>query len=449
MQPSLKRSLVQGGLWVVIGKTSTAGSSLIVRALLARVLAPEEYGVFFKAYSLVLVGSMLAQLGLHQSVVRLIAELTGAGEESRVRGIVGLVYRWAFFGMLAVVALLQFGPGSWLARGLWNSDLLAASMGAVSAWLALKSFEVITSETFRGFKDLRFAAIFGGAITALLNVVVLLVLWLVLGTTDLGVVLWIIVGSTAISVLSGLVVLLVKLRPLPRGETVPGGDVFQLSWPLWLNGLVTYGMVQADIWILGATIGNAELAIYGVAASAVALVSQSLILVNLVVPPYIADLYARGERRRLERILRTTATLAGVPAFVILCAFIFFGGPILALLYTEPYRAGATILAVLSVGKMVNVLTGSCGVTMTMTGHQTVLLRITAVSTTLTLGAALLAVGRYGALGVAAAVSLGTVVQNLAMWLLTRRVTGMWTHMALPTRAELGELLGLLRSRKG
>jgi len=442
MQPSLKRNLVTGGLWVVIGKGATAASSFAVQVLLARLLTPEEYGVFFKAYSLVLVGSMLSQLGLHQAVVRLVAELMGSDRTTHVRAVVGVVYRWALFGVVAVVALLQFGPGSWLARGLWNSDLLAASLGAVSAWLALKSFEVITSETFRGFKDLRFAATFGGAVTALLNVTVLFVLWIVVGETDLGVVLWTVVAATTVSLLLGLVALLSRVRSLPRGDGLPARDVFQLSWPLWLNGLVTYGMVQSDIWILGANIRDADLAVYGVAARAVALVSQSLILVNLVVPPYIADLYARGERQRLERVLRATATVAGIPAFVVLLAFIFFGGPILGVLFTEPYRAGATILALLSVGKMVNVLTGSCGVTMTMTGHQTVLLRITVVSTTLTLVGALMAVGPYGAVGVAAAVSLGTIVQNLAMWIVTRRVTGMWTHMALPRLAAIRELFG-------
>ncbi|NIR58784.1 MAG: flippase, partial [Gammaproteobacteria bacterium] len=59
------------------------------------------------------------------------------------------------------------------------------------------------------------------------------------------------------------------------------------------------------------------------------------------VPPYIAELYARGEKRRLERILRQTAALAGIPAIVVLVAFIFFGGPILGTFYPDSYAAGA------------------------------------------------------------------------------------------------------------
>jgi O-antigen/teichoic acid export membrane protein len=441
MQPSLKRHLVTGGAWVVVGKTVTAGSGLIVRALLSRLLTPEEFGVFAKAFSLVLVASMLSQLGLHQAVVRFVAEWMGAGRVARARAVVGLVYRYALLGVVGAMALLLLGPGAWLARDLWHSELLAGSMGAVSAWFAFKSFEVITSETFRGFKDLRWAATFGGAISGLLNVAVLLVLWKASVDTGLGLALRVIAASTALSLLIGLIVLRRKLRPLATGESVPPAEVFSIAVPLWINGLVTYLLLQSDIWILGAFIPDDELAIYAAAAYVVALVSQSLILVNLVVPPFIADLYARGERGRLERILRTTATLAGLPAFAVLLAFIVFGKPILGWVYTEHYRAGAIVLALLSVGKMVNVLTGSCGVALAMTGHQKILMRITLVTAVLTIGGNLLVVKDYGTVGVAAVVCGGTIVQNLAMWIATRRVAGLWTHMARPSTAAVRELI--------
>jgi len=314
-------------------------------------------------------------------------------------------------------------------------------MGAVSAWLGFKSFEVLTSETFRGFKDIRRAAIFGGAISGLLNLAVLLVLWAASVETGLTLVLRLFALATAVSLLAGLLALRRKLRPLERGGTVTADEVVPIALPLWINSLVTMVHMRSDIWILGAFIPDDQLATYFGAASAVALVSQSLILVNLVVPPYIADLFARGEHERLERILRATATLAGLPAFVVLLAFVFFGEPILSWIYGEPYGAGATVLALLSVGKMVNVLTGSCGVTMAMTGHQKILMRITLITAALTIGGNLLVVQRHGALGVAAVVCAGTIFQNLAMWIATRRVTGMWTHMALPRIAAVRELL--------
>jgi hypothetical protein len=87
---------------------------------------------------------------------------------------------------------------------------------------------------------------------------------------------------------------------------------------------------------------------------------------------------------------------------------------------------------------------------MAMTGHQTVLLRITLVTTVLTIAGSLLVVRPLGPVGVATVVCAGTIAQNLAMWIATRRVTGLWTHMALPRAGAVRELVqraGPSRSR--
>jgi O-antigen/teichoic acid export membrane protein len=441
MQPSLRRLLITGGVWVLLGKTATAASSLVVYALLARLLTEEAFGAFSKAFTLVMFAALLSQLGLQQAVVRMVAEAMGTARAERARAVVVLVYRYVFLGVAGVIALLLLGPGEWLVGGVWHSGLLASSLGAISAWLGFKSFEVTTSETFRGFKDLRFAALFGGALSGLLNAGVLLVLWRTRGEADLALVIRVVAATTAVSVACGLLALRLKLGRLPLGGTVRSSEVHAIAQPLWINGMVVQLQAQSDIWVLGAVIADDRLAIYAAAARVVAMVSQSLILVNLVVPPFIADLYARGERERLERILRTTATMAGIPAFAVLAAFILFGGPILGAVYTEYYTAGATVLALLSVGKLVNVLTGSCGVTMAMTGHQKELLRITVVTTLITVVGNLLVARPWGLTGVAVVVCVGTVIQNVAMWIATRRVTGMWTHMALPSVAMINELL--------
>jgi O-antigen/teichoic acid export membrane protein len=260
-------------------------------------------------------------------------------------------------------------------------------------------------------------------------------------------VIWIAAGAGLISLLLALRILRGKLLRLERGGALRGDELWPIAVPLWINGVLTQLLTQADIWILTAVVGNEQIAIYGAAAFMVAFVSQPLILVNLVVPPYIADLYARGEPRRLERILRQTATLAGLPALVLLLAFVFFGEPILGLVYPDYIRAGAPVLAFLSVGKLVNVLTGSCGVTMMMTGHQRVLLAITFATGVLTVVGCLVLVGPYGMIGVAGAVSGGTILKNIAMWLETKRRTGMWTHVGIPKPEEVRSLLHGIRTR--
>ena len=262
------------------------------------------------------------------------------------------------------------------------------------------------------------------------------------GHTTLGVVLRVIVVSAALSLGAGLLVLYrvhaSKLAP-DRGS-LSTAELFDTAAPLWAIVMVNNLLAHADRWILGAYLTKADVGIYGAAARLVLLVSQPLILINLLVPPYIAELYAKGEKRRLERILRQTAALAGIPAILVLFAFIFFGGPILGTFYPDAYSAGATILAILSIAKVTNVLTGSSGITMAMTGHQHILMRIAVVVSGLSIVVCFFVVRPWGSLGVAIVVSAGSSLVFVLQWLATKKYTGMWTHPSIPSIDQIKKL---------
>lgn len=424
------------------GKVVTAGSRLAATAMLARLLSQEALGAFGLAFSFATSGAMVAQLGLQQAVVRLVAEAMGSERQGRARTAIRLVFRYCTLGNVLVAGLLLLGGGAFLALRVWESPLLAASMLAIVVWIVVWSYQVLVSETFRGLQDLRSATLFGGVITWALAVLLLGALWVVRGAASFEQIILVIIGSTLVSLAFGGIALQRRVRSLPAGESLAPGELGSLAFPLWINVLTASALTQSDLWILGAFIPKEEVAVYFSATQLVALVSMSLMLVNLVVPPFIADLYARGERRRLERILRNTATLAGIPALAVLLAFVFFGGPILGLIYGPAFRAGATVLALLSLGKLVNVFTGSCGVTMSMTGHHKALMTITVLTSAVTVGGCLLVVDSRGMLGVAGVVCAGTILQNLAMWLETHRRTGMWTHLSLPRWREVRSLFG-------
>ena len=439
---SLKRRMLGGGAWVLFGKTVTVLCTLINEALLTRMLGQDGYGLYVIAFSLVSVAAVTAQLGLHQTACRFIAESIGLSRPGRAHETLRLVYRWGVVGAVVVFVLMISGPGALLVRRLWDAPELAASIGALAVWSVLISFQVITSESFRGFKDLRFAALFGGAVTGVLNTTLLLVIYFGWGHTTLGVVLRVIVVSAALSLGAGLLVLYrvhaSKLAP-DRGS-LSTAELFDTAAPLWAIVMVNNLLAHADRWILGAYLTKADVGIYGAAARLVLLVSQPLILINLLVPPYIAELYAKGEKRRLERILRQTAALAGIPAILVLFAFIFFGGPILGTFYPDAYSAGATILAILSIAKVTNVLTGSSGITMAMTGHQHILMRIAVVVSGLSIVVCFFVVRPWGSLGVAIVVSAGSSLVFVLQWLATKKYTGMWTHPSIPSIDQIKKL---------
>jgi len=438
---SLKRHLLTGGSWVLLGKGVTATSNVLISSLLARLLSADGFGAFGLAFSLATGGALLSQLGLQQAGVRLIAESMGRDQPGRARASVLFAYRHVVVGILVVGAVLLLGGGEWLALDLWDSPALAGALGAVVLWLAMTSLQVLTSETFRGFKDLLLASLFGGVISGVLTLAALAALAAWKGQASLAQVVWVSAVAAAVSLMFGLPIVRRRISVLPHGESIARRDVFSISLPLWVSSVSAFALPQAALWILGTFLPKEDVGLYFAALRLVNLVSMPLVLVNLIVPPFIAELYARGEKARLQRVVRATATMAGVPAFVVLTTFLFFGGPIMALVFGEPYAAGSPILALLSVGFLVNVWTGSCGVTLSMTGHQTVLMRITVVSGILSVGACLLVVNRFGTIGVASVVGATAVFHNLSMWIAARYYTGIWTHATIPSREDIRSVL--------
>jgi O-antigen/teichoic acid export membrane protein len=154
-----------------------------------------------------------------------------------------------------------------------------------------------------------------------------------------------------------------------------------------------------------------------------------------VIPPIIAELHAQGKMRQLERALRAGATLAGIPSFAILLVFLLFGPWVLETVWSKPvYRDAASVLVVLSVGRLVAVWAGSAGVTLMMTGHQRAMMVTTLFSAGLSVGAGIVGASAAGAIGVAMATATAQIVQNVLQLAIVRRRLGVWTMIHLSPR---------------
>lgn len=415
---------------------------LASNAMLARLLSPQELGAYFLAFSVVSLGSQLGSLGLGKPVVRFTAENLGLGRSHDVRRTVVLVYGLAVLGAIGV-GLAYLLLGRFLEVSLFRAPALAAVTGLVAGWVAVMSLQRVLAEAFRGFHDIRLAVFFEGGLGLMTGVIFAICLGILLlsaGRSSLDVVLLLAGVSAAASVLAATWLLRGKVEALPvgDGESCLGlAEVWGVAWPSLITSFTLFAVTQADLWIMGAFRPPDEVAVYGAAAKTVVLVAMPLMVVNAVVPPLIAQMYAQGLKSELERALRTLATAVGVPSLAVLLVFVFAGGQILALVFGDYYAAGATVLALLSVGQLATVWSGSCGQVLAMTGQQTLLMVITFVCGFATVAAGVLLVGRYGATGVASAAATGLVLQNLAMWIGTRATTGMWTHAGVRDFAAL------------
>lgn len=450
---TLRGRLLSGGTWALTARIGTAVITMVINGLLTRLLTPEEVGVYLLAITLVGITSLIGQLGMNEASVRFIAESIGMGKPQRARQVIRMVLAYGMGASLLVAAALQFGVGRWLAISVLESTLMLEVVGLIAVWTVLVALQTMTAEIFRGLQDIRLASIFNNLAKNLILLPALLLAWLYFGNMDLQQAILFTVITFAITDIIGLIVLVGKLRQLGAADAAPLApeerlrfhEALPVALPFLFNRIMIFVFTQGNLWILGAFRPQDEIALYGTAVYLVTLVALPLSAIGALVPPFIAELYVQNKKGQLERILRTITALASVPSIVALLAFVLLGGPILGLVYGEYYKAGAAMLALLSLGKSVNVFTGPCEATLNMTGHQNTMMLISVFYGVVSIIGAFFVVQQYGALGMATIACLSEMAQNITVLIFARRKTGIWTfarYMALlDVRTEAQKLL--------
>ncbi|TJY61951.1 flippase [Sinimarinibacterium sp. CAU 1509] len=434
MQHSIRTRLLSGTAWALAGKIISLILGLLVSALLARLLTKDDMGAYFLALSLVSIVAIIGQLGLPQILVRFIAEATACDDYQQARQVVLISFRNAGIASFTLCAATWLF-GSTPLTTLLKSRTLETVLGAVAIWILVSVFQSLVSETFRGYHDIRFASLFGGLLASLVSFVMLSSIWFFIGHAELGEVIWIVIAGATFSLLIASFTigkrLNINVTRNVNARAIQSKEVMQAAWPLWVTGITLFFITQADIWVLAFFKPTSEVATYAAASRLVALVSMSLIVVNAVIPPMISELYSQKNKTELEKLLRTTATVAGIPATLVLVLLMLNSEAIIRLVYGDKYQAGGIVMIILGVGQLVNVWAGSCGMVLMMTGHQKSMMVITIACGAITVIGALLLVVPYGAVGVATSAALGMTLQNLMQLIEAKRKTGVWSHLGL------------------
>ncbi|PKG98762.1 flippase [Paraglaciecola sp. MB-3u-78] len=190
----------------------------------------------------------------------------------------------------------------------------------------------------------------------------------------------------------------------------------------------TSSTVLASVF-LGWLANTESVAFFKVAMQGVLLIALGLRSINSVIMPQVARLYRQGDLKQTQEILTKSVRISCLVSLPIILALIFFGQFAIEVLFGKEYLSAYPLLVILCVGQAVNVLMGSVGLVLNMTGNEKRTLKL--LSMTLILNLILLAtlVPMYGAIGAAITVSVSLVFSNLLMGIYVFRLLGLKTWL--------------------
>lgn len=443
----LTQRLRSGAAWAIIGRVVTLATNLLISGLLARLLTPGDMGSYFLIFSLSSFLVLLVQFGLPQVLVRFVAEALAFKHYDFVKAdVYRAIVITGIFSFLLVITMWVMNDFVANILRLKAEPFLVVIM---AVWICLLAYQGLVAETFRGMYDMRSASIFGGVFSNLIVCLFFLFTYVIYGRIELLIAVCAFTVAAGVSLLISGISLHRRLTRLVLTESASRVKkpitMLKMAWPLWISSLTFLMLVQADVWIVSWISSPEDVAVYGAAARLVSLVAMSLVIANAVTSPLIAEYYSQGKLRELEFLLRRVATLASVPAIIGIICFVSAASQILELIYGTNYKTGANVLVILSLGHVFNVLSGACGLTLTMTGHQLIMMIITIISGALTILMAIVLGGYYGINGVASAFSLGLIFQNVFMLLAVKKYVGIWTSARYVSISEIKQYVGHLR----
>jgi O-antigen/teichoic acid export membrane protein len=421
--------LLGEGFWGLTGKIIVMMLSVLMNSMLARLFSPDDMGDFIFILSLVSSGVVVAKMGLGPTSVRMVAAGLGLQAWGKVRqSIIDITKFGISSGLLIFLVFGIIGGLLGIARELvWVVALL----------IMVLAYQELVSNFLRGFHDIRSVvflkgARIGGIITYVIVILYLLFVLIFGDHISVNKIIVSIICAGVTSIIWGSRVLRKYIIHLGNEGVISSSPlnlkILTDSIPILASTILALIISQSSIWLLKYFLPSSEIAIYGIASQVVTMASIQFGIISFVLSPTVAELYAQGKKNKLEKLQRRVATLGSSITLVFILIIILAGKDLLGFIYGDFYRASFPMLIILSVGYFIQVLTGSSGSVLLMSGNQNIMLKISLISSLFTVVLAWFLIIQFGSIGASIGTTVGIITSELLMLFSVRKKLGIWTH---------------------
>lgn len=414
------REVVRGASIAFTLRVVGAALSFTANVVLARLLGAEGAGIYYLAFTVTAISTVVGRLGLDNSLLRFSAATAAQEEWDRLAGLYrkGMGIATIAAGVISVVVAL--GAPS-IAAFVFDEPDLTAPLRVMALSIVPFSLLTLYGELLKGLGRIRDAMLVDAVG---IPVVHLPLLFLLAGPYGVVGAATSYAASTAVVLVAGRAL---WLRAAPQVRRRRGSFdtrlLLRTSLPLFWVASLYLVMGWTDNIMLGIFADSRAVGIYSVAFRTALLTKFLLLAVNSVVAPKFAALHAQGEFEALALLARRSARFIGLLAAPVLLLFVLLPRLVL-LLYGGEFLDGDTALRILAAGQFVSAAAGSVGYLLMMSGHERALRDNVFRAAVFNVAANLILIPRLGATGAAAATAASIAFQNIGAVYLVRKHLG-------------------------
>lgn len=407
-----------------------AGLAFGFHVAVARTLGAQGAGLYFLSLTIITLIAVVARLGMDFSVTRFIAAHASVNEWSAVKG----VFRHAIILSLGLATLLALGTyvlATPLAVHVFTEPPLAHPLALMALAIVPLAGMTIIARSLQGLKNVRDSMLMQSVLVPGVAAPLVLILAPSKGVSGAALAY---LAAVSLSLLYGTTQW--YRSGTPHRATTPAferRDLLSSSMPL-LGVMLTQQLTLAlPVLLLSIWASSVDVGLYSAANRTATLVSLVLMAANSIIAPKMAAIYKNGDMEALGKVTRHSALLLTAMALPALLLFMAAPSWVMSMFGAE-FRGAWLMLVIMTAGQLVNVMTGSVGFLLMMTGRERSVLSANVTSLIIAALGCIVLIPFYGGLGAAIASATALAIVNLVRVRYIYKEFGIMVLPFLPNR---------------
>ncbi|KHD07592.1 hypothetical protein PN36_20165 [Candidatus Thiomargarita nelsonii] len=323
----LRADILKGGSILTVGQLIAQLLMFVRNIILARMLTPEDMGIAATFAITISLLEMSSNLGVEMLLVQ-----APDGDDPQLQAVShlfqvcrGLLMGAIILALAPIIARMFDTP-----QAVWAFQYVAI-VPVLQGFMHLDWKRVQRNLTFIPSVIVEIAP----------QAIITLAAWpLVILFGDYSAILWMVIIQALIILLASHFV--AKRNYQVSWNRVSASRLFAFGWPLLINGLLMFGVLQGDRLIVGTAYTMAELGVFSVAFALVIMIAMTL---AKLASALLLPLFSQADPETLRRYFRLSVQILALIGGVVALPLILFGGSLIVILYGEQYTSATEFIA--------------------------------------------------------------------------------------------------------
>jgi O-antigen/teichoic acid export membrane protein len=388
-------------------------------------------GVFNTCFTVLILSTVIAKLGLDTAIVKYLAEFVANDQKYKV----GYLYSISFLMILVAglfVSVVIFLFSTELSELFFDNSLDENLFKLTSFAIIPFAITQLNAEYFRGLKKITaYSSLQNG--TVYLAVLVLIIVFSEYSRSLESVIYFLLFALISLMLISTFFV--IRFNFLERSSQITilkskfkigKRKLLSVSIPMLFSNSLFLVMSWTDTLFLSAFQGEDSVGVYNVALKIASLNTIALIAINSIASPKFSEIYSSEGKRRFRRIVKQTTLLNWIVSLPIFFIILVFPESILTIFGSE-FIDGKGALIILSIGQLISAFSGSTMIVLNMTGREKAGRNILLVTVVVNLILNYVLIPKFGIMGAAYATMISTVIWNVVSVIFIYKSFGFFT----------------------